>query len=85
LSGILHPFWCDWLLSDPHRFLTLECLHHWHHMSWDHNVKWCKCALGGGELDFHFSLLPPITGLHQFKSGITKLKQVGGCTQHDVQ
>ncbi|KAI6013393.1 hypothetical protein BKA83DRAFT_96544 [Pisolithus microcarpus] len=85
LSGILRPFWRDWLLSDPHRFLTLECLHHWHHMSWDHNVKWCKCALGSEELDFHFSLLPPITGLRQFKSGITKLKQVGGCTQCDIQ
>ncbi|KAI6009068.1 hypothetical protein BKA83DRAFT_4505299 [Pisolithus microcarpus] len=71
--------------ADPHRFLTPECLHHWHRMSWDHDVKWCRRALGTGELDFHFSLLPPITGLHQFKSGITKLKQVGGRTQHDVQ
>ncbi|KIK17531.1 hypothetical protein PISMIDRAFT_111211 [Pisolithus microcarpus 441] len=85
LSGISHPFWRNWPLSDPHRFLTPECLHHWHRMSWDHDVKWCRCALGSGELDFCFSLLPPITGLRQFKSGITKLKQVGGCTQHDVQ
>ncbi|KIK25455.1 hypothetical protein PISMIDRAFT_36003, partial [Pisolithus microcarpus 441] len=83
--GISRPFWRDWLLSDPHRFLTPECLHHWHRMSWDHNVKWCKCALGSEELDFHFSLLPPITGLRQFKSGITKLKQVGGRTQCDIQ
>ncbi|KAI6018727.1 hypothetical protein BKA83DRAFT_4496207 [Pisolithus microcarpus] len=70
---------------DPHRFLTPECLHHWHRMSWDHDVKWCRHALGAGELDFRFSLLPPITGLRQFKSGITKLKQVGGRTQRDVQ
>ncbi|KAI6033741.1 hypothetical protein BKA83DRAFT_4044333, partial [Pisolithus microcarpus] len=79
------PFWHNWPLSDPHQFLTPECLHHWHRMSWDHDVKWCRCALGTGELDFHFSLLPPITGLRQFKSGITKLKQVGGHTQRDVQ
>ncbi|KAI6014163.1 hypothetical protein BKA83DRAFT_4062537 [Pisolithus microcarpus] len=85
LSGVSRPFWRDWLLSDPHRFLTPECLHHWHRMSWDHDVKWCKCALGSEELDFRFSLLPPITGLRQFKSGITKLKQVGGRTQRDVQ
>ncbi|KAI6021901.1 hypothetical protein BKA83DRAFT_4126600 [Pisolithus microcarpus] len=85
LSGISHPFWRNWPLSDPHRFLTPECLHHWHRMSWDHDVKWCRRALGAGELDFRFSLLPPITGLHQFKSGITKLKQVGGRTQRDVQ
>ncbi|KAI6020684.1 hypothetical protein BKA83DRAFT_105514, partial [Pisolithus microcarpus] len=85
LSGISHPFWHNWPLSNPHRFLTPECLHHWHHMSWDHDVKWCRRALGTGELDFHFSLLPPITGLRQFKSGITKLKQVGGCTQRDIQ
>ncbi|KIK14014.1 hypothetical protein PISMIDRAFT_117769, partial [Pisolithus microcarpus 441] len=85
LSGISHPFWRNWPLSDPHWFLTPECLHHWHCMSWAHDVKWCRRALGAGELDFHFSLLPPITGLCQFKSGITKLKQVGGCTQRDVQ
>ncbi|KAI6015807.1 hypothetical protein BKA83DRAFT_4060711 [Pisolithus microcarpus] len=85
LSGVSRPFWRDWLLSDPHRFLTPECLHHWHRMSWDHDVKWCKCALGSEELDFRFSLLPPITGLCQFKSGITKLKQVGGRTQRDIQ
>ncbi|KAI5989502.1 hypothetical protein EDD15DRAFT_2171313 [Pisolithus albus] len=85
LSGVSHPFWHNWPLSDPHRFLTPECLHHWHRMSWDHDVKWCRRALGAGELDFRFSLLPPITGLRQFKSGITKLKQVGGRTQRDVQ
>ncbi|KAI6016312.1 hypothetical protein BKA83DRAFT_4060345 [Pisolithus microcarpus] len=28
LSGVSCPFWRDWLLSDPHRFLTPECLHH---------------------------------------------------------
>ncbi|KAI6023000.1 hypothetical protein BKA83DRAFT_4493100 [Pisolithus microcarpus] len=63
LSGVSHPFWRNWPLSDPHRFLTPECLHHWHRMSWDHDVKWCRHALGAGELNFHFSLLPPITGL----------------------
>ncbi|KIJ59151.1 hypothetical protein HYDPIDRAFT_70826, partial [Hydnomerulius pinastri MD-312] len=37
------------------------------------------------ELDFRFSVLPPITGLHRFGNGITKLKQVGSRIQRDVQ
>jgi hypothetical protein len=30
LSGVLLPFWRDWLLASPHLFLTPEALHHWH-------------------------------------------------------
>ncbi|KAI6096869.1 hypothetical protein F5141DRAFT_1011645, partial [Pisolithus sp. B1] len=79
------PFWHDWLYADPSQFLTLEALHYWHHQFWDHDMQWCKHALGAGELDFQFSVLLPITGFHHFNQGMTKLKQVGGCTQRDAQ
>ncbi|KAF8547753.1 hypothetical protein OG21DRAFT_1379896, partial [Imleria badia] len=85
LSGVLLPFWRDWLLASPHLFLTPEALHHWHREFWDHDVCWCRIALGDDEIDFHFSVLPKITGIHHFRNGITKLKQVGGRTQRDVQ
>ncbi|KIK78564.1 hypothetical protein PAXRUDRAFT_36607 [Paxillus rubicundulus Ve08.2h10] len=85
LSGVSQPFWHDWPLSDPSTFLTPKALHHWHREFLDHDVKWCKQALGAAELDFCFSALPSITGLKHFKSGITTLKQVGGRTQCDVQ
>ncbi|KAI6033971.1 hypothetical protein PISMIDRAFT_118877 [Pisolithus microcarpus 441] len=85
LSGVLHPFWHDWLYADPSQFLTPEALHHWHRQFWDHDMPWCKHALGAGELDFQFSMLPPITGLCCFNQGVMKLKQVGGCTQRDAQ
>ncbi|KAI6035890.1 hypothetical protein BKA83DRAFT_4119872 [Pisolithus microcarpus] len=42
-------------------FLTPEALHYWHCQFWDHDMQWCKHALGAGELDFWFSVLPPIT------------------------
>ncbi|KAG1741935.1 hypothetical protein EDB19DRAFT_1634222 [Suillus lakei] len=37
------------------------------------------------EIDFQFSVLQPITGFCQFHSGISKLKQVTGQTQCDIQ
>jgi hypothetical protein len=41
LSGVHLLFWHDWLLSNLSLFLTLEPLHHWHKMFWDHVTKWC--------------------------------------------
>ncbi|KAG2130957.1 uncharacterized protein EDB93DRAFT_1243199 [Suillus bovinus] len=85
LSGIAQPFWCDWSLADPHVFFTPEALHHWHHEFYDHNVKWCLAAVGEQELDFHFSVLQPLTMFRHFKDGISKLKQVTGRAQRDMQ
>ena len=85
LSGVSEPFFRDWPLSDPANFLTPEGLHHWHGEFWDHNVQWCKNALGAQELDFRYSVLQPIVGLRHFKEGITTLKQVTGRVKRDVQ
>ena len=85
LSGVSHPFWRNWLRATPSRFLTPEALHYWHRQCWDHDVRWCRAALGDEEIDFRFSVLPKITGLRHFNNGITKLKQVCGRTQRDVQ
>ncbi|KAI6116476.1 hypothetical protein F5141DRAFT_1213066 [Pisolithus sp. B1] len=76
LSGISHPFWHDWLYADPSQFLTPEALHYWHRQFWDHDMQWCKHALGAVELDFRFSVLPPIAGFCHFNQGMMKLKQV---------
>ena len=85
LSRIARPFWRNWLLAEPSQFLTPEPLHYWHQECWDHDVHWCRFALGDREIDFHFSVLPKITGIHHFRHGIMKLNQVGGQTQRDVQ
>lgn len=52
LSGVSLPFFCDWPLLDPSQFFTPEALHYWHHLFWDHDVRWCIQALGAAELDF---------------------------------
>jgi hypothetical protein len=78
LSGVSHPFWRNWPLTQPPQFLTPEGLHHWHGEFWDHDVRWCVQALGSAELDFRFSVIPSITGLCHVSKGITKLKQVIG-------
>ncbi|KAF8436373.1 hypothetical protein L210DRAFT_3316321, partial [Boletus edulis BED1] len=79
------PFFRDWPLSDPANFFSPEALHHWYGEFWDHDVQWCKNALGSQELDFRYSVLQPIVGLHHFKDGITTLKQVTGRAKRDVQ
>ncbi|KAI6130730.1 hypothetical protein EDD16DRAFT_1515399 [Pisolithus croceorrhizus] len=65
-------------------FLTPEALHYWHCQFWDHDMQWCKHALGAAELDFQFSVLPPIAGFCHLNQGMTKLKQVAALkTFHD--
>ncbi|KAF8547018.1 hypothetical protein OG21DRAFT_1425668 [Imleria badia] len=85
LSGVSHPFYRDWPLAEPSQFITPESLHEWHHKFWDHNVHWCTQALGAAKLDFRFSIVPRVTGLRHFSSEITKLKQVSGRAQRDIQ
>jgi hypothetical protein len=85
LNGVDLPFWRDWLMADPSRFLPPEPLHHWHRSFWDHDAMWCIHALGKEEIDFRFSILPRIVGFRHFKEGISKLKQVTGKEQHDME
>jgi len=85
LNGVHLPFWRDWLMADPARFLTPEPLHHWHRQFWDHDAQWCIHALGAQEIDFRFSVLPCTVGFRHFNEGISKLKQVTGKEQRDVE
>lgn len=85
LNGVHQPFWRDWPLAEPSRFLTPEPLHHFHRQFWDHDVKWCVNVLGDAEIDFRFSLVQPLTGYRYFKEGISKLKQVTGRDHRDIQ
>jgi hypothetical protein len=85
-NGVQLPFWRDWpLSSDPSTFLTSEPLHHWHKQFWDHDVKWCLYMLGAPEFDFRFSVLHNRTGYRHFAEGISRLKQVTGREQRDIQ
>jgi len=85
LNGVDKPFWRDWPMADPAHFLTPEPLHHWHKQFWDHDAKWCIRILGDQECDFRFAVLPRVSGFRHFKEGISKLKQVTGREQRDVE
>ncbi|KAG1895576.1 uncharacterized protein F5891DRAFT_1194098 [Suillus fuscotomentosus] len=85
LNGVDKPFWWDYALADPSRFLTLESLHHLHKEFFDHDAQWLICAVGDSEIDFRFSVLQPITGYRHFYGGISKLKQVTGRCEREIQ
>ncbi|KAF7333223.1 hypothetical protein MSAN_02429600 [Mycena sanguinolenta] len=85
LSGVHRPFWRNWPLAEPHKFLTPEVLHHWLKMFYDHVCKWCILAVGAEEIDFRFSVLRPHTGMRHFKEGISKAKQTTGREHRDIQ
>ncbi|KAG1881763.1 hypothetical protein C8R48DRAFT_550766, partial [Suillus tomentosus] len=85
LNGVEKPFWRDWLLAEPSHFLTPESLHHIHKQFYDHDAKWLICAVGESEIDFRFSVLQPMTGYRHFRGGISKLKQVTGRCQRDIE
>jgi hypothetical protein len=54
-------------------------------MFWDHNAKWCVRVLGEAKIDFRFSILHSHTAFRHFGEGISKLKQVTGREQRDMQ
>ena len=54
-------------------------------MFWDHDLKWCVCAVGGTKIVFRFSILQPHVGFRHFAEGISNLKQVTGRDHRDVQ
>jgi hypothetical protein len=90
LNSVHLLFWHNWTLPDgitlePSQFLTLEPLHHWHKQFWDHDAKWCICAVRGVEIDLCFSLLQPCVGFCHFKAGISSLRQVTSRDHHNVQ
>jgi hypothetical protein len=85
LNGVHRPFWRDWPLSEPHKFLTPEILHHWLKMSWDHDIQWCILLLSATEIDRRFAALREHTGMRHFHEGISKAKQVTGREHRDIQ
>ncbi|KAG1856595.1 hypothetical protein C8R48DRAFT_749162 [Suillus tomentosus] len=85
LNGVDKPFWWDYALADPSRVLTPESLHHLHKEFFDHDAQWLICAVGDSEIDFRFSVLQPITGYRHFYGGISKLKQVTGRCEREIQ
>ena len=85
LNGVVKPFWDRWPLSCPSIFLHIETLHHFHHFTWDHDIKWCIEVVTPAELDFQFSFLQTPVGYHAFNNRNSKLKQVTGHDHHTVQ
>jgi Plavaka transposase len=85
LNGVHEPFWRDWPNANPCVFLTPEPLHHWHKAFFDHDLKWCIDVVGGAELDFRLSVLQPRIGFRQFKEGVSRLKQVTGRDQREIE
>ncbi|KAI6016894.1 hypothetical protein BKA83DRAFT_4059575 [Pisolithus microcarpus] len=85
LSSVHKPFWRDWPLSDPSKFLTPEVLHHFHCLFWDHDLQWCSIVLGLAKIDYCFSLIQTPVRYCSFGEGVSKLKQVTGCDHRAMQ
>ncbi|KAI5981091.1 hypothetical protein EDC04DRAFT_2551849, partial [Pisolithus marmoratus] len=85
LNRVSFPFWLDWVLAEPSSFITLEPLHQFFKMFWDHDQNWCSSMLGAHELDFWFSLLQVCSGYQHFPNGIMTLKQTSMQLHWEVQ
>ncbi|KAJ3751645.1 hypothetical protein EV360DRAFT_76046 [Lentinula raphanica] len=71
--------------SDPSEFLQPEILHHWHKFFFDHDLKWCINVVGAEEIDFRYSPVQKRQGFRIFPEGISRLKQVTGRDQREIQ
>jgi hypothetical protein len=84
LNGVNCPYWRNWALAQPSDFLTLEILHHWLKMFFDHVLKWCLEAANAAELDYRFSILRHHTGMRHFPEGVSRAKQCTGREHRDI-
>lgn len=78
LSGVHMPFWRDWYLANPRKFLNLEILHSGHKFFFDHVLSWCKEVVGPPELDARYASLHMRIGTRHFDEGICHIKQMTG-------
>ncbi|KAG6369754.1 hypothetical protein JVT61DRAFT_13625 [Boletus reticuloceps] len=85
LNGVDVPFWVNWPLSSPARFLLPEILHHLHRFFFNHDLQWCITALGSDEINYCYMLIQTLVGYRAFKEGISKLKQVTGWDHRSMQ
>lgn len=85
LSGVHLPFWRDWFLADPSKFLNPEILHTGHKMFYDHVLGWCKEAVGPPELDARYASLHTRVGVRHFDEGICHIKQMTGREHREIE
>ena len=85
LNGVSLTYWLDWALAELSSFITIEALHQYFKMFWDHDRKWCSRMLGLDELDFRFSLLQVCCRYQHFPDGITTLKQTSMQLHWEIQ
>ena len=69
LNGVHEPFWRNWPLSDPDKFLKVELLHHFFRMGWDHDIQWCIMVVGEDEINYWFNLLQTPVSYRLFADG----------------
>ena len=76
LCPIFSPFWADLPHSNIFSCITSDVLHQLHQGVFeDHFKKWYMQLIPQNMFDSHFWAMRPHQGLHQFKDGISKVKQ----------
>ncbi|KAF5372418.1 hypothetical protein D9757_011620 [Collybiopsis confluens] len=83
-AGTFDPFWTGFPLADIHRCIAPDILHQCYQGVFKHLVKWIQAIIGEKELDRRLKMLPPSSGVHIFKNGISKLTQLSGAEHKQI-
>ncbi|KAF5378642.1 hypothetical protein D9757_006259 [Collybiopsis confluens] len=83
-AGTFDPFWAGFPLADIHRCIAPDILHQCYQGVFKHLVKWIQSIVGEKELDRRLQMLPPSSGVHYFKNGISGLTQLSGAEHKQI-
>ena len=67
------------------KVISVDMLHRLHKFVHDHVLSWVQEVIGTQELDRHLQAQVYYSGQPTFKSGISKLSQMSGQENHELQ
>ncbi|KAF8593440.1 hypothetical protein BDV93DRAFT_397274, partial [Ceratobasidium sp. AG-I] len=84
LCGVKVPFWVSIPRIDICKVLSMDLLHGFYKLFYDHVFSWNQMGLGPAELDARIASQIPLAGDRIFTQGVSRISQMTGKEHRDL-